>query len=301
VSVVKKVLKGLGLLLVLVLLCAGSAFFVGNQRLNSTHDGVGHGLVLPTDSLSLSTGERLTHALGCRDCHAEDLGGDMLVDDAAFATLPAPNLTSGEGGVGGVYSIEDWERSIRHGVGPDGRTLVIMPSESYAKFGDRDIAEIVAYLLTVPPVDRTHPEPSFGPMARVAALMAASEIVPATTLEHDAPHPEAVDRGPTAEFGGYLAGGCVGCHGKDYSGLPAGMGVPLPAANLTPHPATGLGNWTSDDFHRALTTGVRPDGTEIDPTAMPWPSFAYLTRDEVEAIWLFLQAQEPVEADRTEP
>jgi hypothetical protein len=278
-KIVKRVGLGLGGILLLAVGAGAAGFLIGNSRLTATHEGVGHDLEIPTDSASIATGRRLTSAYGCTDCHAEDLGGKMLVESAAFAMMPAPNLTSGEGGVGGSYTVTDWERAIRHGVAPDGRTLFIMPSGSYAKFADRDIAEIIAYVQTVPPVDRSFPQRSFGPMSRVAALMAASEIVPATTLDHEAPHPPAL--------------------GADYSGMPAGMGSDLPAANLTPHEATGLGSWSDEDFHTALTTGVRPDGRVLDPELMPWRALASLTEVEVQAIWMFLQSLPAVEADRS--
>jgi cytochrome c553 len=298
-KIVKRVGLGLGGILLLAVGAGAAGFLIGNSRLTATHEGVGHDLEIPTDSASIATGRRLTSAYGCTDCHAEDLGGKMLVESAAFAMMPAPNLTSGEGGVGGSYTVTDWERAIRHGVAPDGRTLFIMPSGSYAKFADRDIAEIIAYVQTVPPVDRSFPQRSFGPMSRVAALMAASEIVPATTLDHEAPHPPALPRAATLEYGQYLAAACTGCHGADYSGMPAGMGSDLPAANLTPHEATGLGSWSDEDFHTALTTGVRPDGRVLDPELMPWRALASLTEVEVQAIWMFLQSLPAVEADRS--
>ncbi len=90
----------------------------------------------------------------------------------------------------------------------------------------------------------------------------------------------------TADYGGYLAGICMGCHGPDYSGIKDN------GPNLTADPETGLGSWTFDDFERAIQRGERPDGTVLDST-MPWYVFGKMTEDEVEAVWMFLRGLEP--------
>jgi cytochrome c553 len=188
-------------------------------------------------------------------------------------------------------------RTIRHGVAADGRALVIMPSSSYSGFSDRDIGEIVAFLETLPPVNRTMDPPRFGPMARVAAAMAGGEVVPATGIDHEAAHPDPVPRTISVDFGAYLAKGCKGCHGPDLSGTSAGMGADVAAANLTPHAATGLGNWSLEDFDRAIRSGRRPDGSGLS-TEMPWAALSALNEVEVEALWMYLRSLPPVEADR---
>jgi len=172
-----------------------------------------------------------------------------------------------------------------------------MPSSSYAHFSDRDIGEIVAFLQTLPPVDRALDPPRFGPMARFAAVMAGGELVPATSIDHGEPHPALVPRTISVAFGTYLAGGCKSCHGADLSGAPAGMGVDVAAANLTPHAETGLGNWSLEDFDRAVRSGRRPDGSGLS-VAMPWAALSAMTDVEVEALWMYLQSLTPVEADR---
>ena len=86
-------------------------------------------------------------------CHGDNLAGDTLVDDFAFARIAASNLTSGRGGIGGTYSDIDYVRAIRHGVGNDGKGLPIMPSEAFNKFSDHDLGAMIAYLKTLPPVD----------------------------------------------------------------------------------------------------------------------------------------------------
>lgn len=293
----KKVLWILAGLILLLLVCAWAAFAVGNARLTRTMDrSIGHDLEVPTDSAAIANGDRLATAYGCRDCHGPDLGGQVMIDERAFMVLAAPNLTPGEGGTG-AYTPRDWERAIRHGISPDGRGLLIMPSDSYNRFSDQDVGELVAYLRTLDPIDRALSRPSLGPASRMAALVAADELVPARTLDHDRPHASSVPRAATAAYGEYLAQGCRGCHGEDLSGAPPGMASELPASNLTPDPETGLGSWSFEDFDRAVRSGLRPDGSVID-ASMPWKALAALTYDEVLALWRYLQTVPPVRVDR---
>jgi mono/diheme cytochrome c family protein len=84
----------------------------------------------------------------------------------------------------------------------------------------------------------------------------------------------------------YLAGSEVGFH------LP-GMGYFYPP-NLTPDPATGLGDWSEDDIVRAIRTGERPDGRMLAPI-MPWHAYAALTDEDAQAIAAFLKGMTPVE------
>jgi mono/diheme cytochrome c family protein len=183
-------------------------------------------------------------------------------------------------------------RAIRHGIGVDGKPLVFMPSHEYYYFNDDDLGKIIAYIKQVPPVDNEAPAPSPGPLFRFLFLTGElTMLAPAELIDHDAPRPSAVETGETLEFGEYLAVGCIGCHGDNYSGGPI-PGMPPdtpPAANLTPDPATGLGDWTEEDFVVAMRQGKRPDGTTIDPF-MPWPNFSQMTDEELGALWLYLQS-----------
>src|SRR5215469_8534712 len=97
------------------------------------------------------------------------------------------------------------------------------------------------------------------------------------------------------ERGRYLAvvGDCAGCHtkpgGQDFAG---GLPIPTPfgnvvAPNITPDQETGIGNWSDDDFVRAVTQGVRNDGAYLYP-AMPYPHYTKVNRDDVLAIRAYL-------------
>lgn len=85
---------------------------------------------------------------------------------------------------------------------------------------------------------------------------------------------------------------CVACHslpdGKPFAG-GLEMATPLGAihaTNVTPDPATGIGNYSLADFDRAVRHGVAPRGRRLYP-AMPYPSYAKLSDDDVRALYAF--------------
>jgi mono/diheme cytochrome c family protein len=64
--------------------------------------------------------------------------------------------------------------------------------------------------------------------------------------------------------------------------------------NLTPDRATGLGDWSEAAIVAAVTRGVRPDGRQIDPMAMPWPWFSQLRDSDARAIAAYLRSLPPM-------
>lgn len=286
-----------GGLVVLVLLLIGGVYGFSSRDFNALYDvSVAPLVVSPelSEEALLERGAHLSHIRGCADCHAADGGGKEFADDPAFGVLWATNLTSGEGGVAASYSDEDWDRAIRHGVRPDGKSLMFMPSYEFWPLSDDDIAALMAHYRNAPPVDRTRPATRPGPLARVLYLAGQLPLVPAKLVDHDAVRPAAPAEGPTSAYGSYLATGCIGCHGKGFSGGKIAGGDPSwpPAANITPDRETGIGNWTMTDFATALRQGVRPDGSTVDP-AMPIEATKHLTDLEMEALYNYLMTVEP--------
>ncbi|WP_188131568.1 cytochrome c [Mesorhizobium sp. NFR06] len=101
--------------------------------------------------------------------------------------------------------------------------------------------------------------------------------------------------------GEYLAraADCVGCHTSNPSRLFAG-GYPVPtpfgdvySTNITPDQETGIGRYSEDEFVRAVREGVGRDGTDLYP-AMPYDSFARMSREDVLAIRSYLLVQTPI-------
>ena len=110
---------------------------------------------------------------------------------------------------------------------------------------------------------------------------------------HDSPHPVHPPAAEVSvEFGRHLAGVCTGCHGRDLAGGPVAGGDPswVPARNLTPH-ATGLGDWSYEQFVAAMREGRRPDGTVLRvPMTLMVPYAQRMTDVEMEALWRYLRS-----------
>lgn len=103
--------------------------------------------------------------------------------------------------------------------------------------------------------------------------------------------------------GRYLVtmGDCVVCHTRPQAaGAKFSGGYPLHAApgtvyssNITPDKQTGIGNWTADQFYRAMHEGIAADGRHLYP-AFPYPYFAKLSRADTDAIFAYLKTVKPV-------
>jgi mono/diheme cytochrome c family protein len=289
---VKRVLRWIGLLVVVVLALAAVGFGVAVVA-SSRELGARVAVVPPPLTLGHGNVERGKHLFNavssCVVCHRGDGGGGPFINDAAMALLNAPNLTRGNGGVGAQYSDADFDRAIRRGVRPDGTRLLIMPSWDYAAFGDDDAASVIAYIRSLPPVDRATPRVRLGPVGRI---LVATKKMPfdATRIADEGAPPTTVPPPMNmVEYGKYLArvGGCMGCHGAHLSGghLAGPPDVP-PAANIT---RTGIGTWSSADFMITITKGRDPSGHVLDPF-MPWRTISQMTDPELEAIYDYLMS-----------
>ena len=124
--------KIIGGLVLAILMVLSGIFVFSTQTLNRAIEYTDSSPPTTHDSASLARGRHLARAIGkCVDCHGPDLGGQVMIDGMPFARVVAPNLTSGRGGVANNRSDDDFLRAIRHGIGPGGRALAIMPARNY--------------------------------------------------------------------------------------------------------------------------------------------------------------------------
>jgi mono/diheme cytochrome c family protein len=286
----------LGGLIGIVLIATIALYAIGGGRAGKTYAIPAEAIAVPTDQGSIERGRHLATAIAkCVDCHGATLGGAVFldVDTPPLFRAVAPNLTRGQGGVGSQLSDADFARAIRHGVGPDGKALLVMPADDYSPMSDADVGALIAYIRSLPPVDSQLPPSEIRPLGQI--LLAAGQLPPfaAELIDHQVRREAAPPPGVTAEYGRYLAmtGGCTGCHGPGLSGGPI-PGVPpdFPRAqNITP---TGIGSWSDEDFFRALREGKRPDGSAINPF-MPWMATRQMTDDEIKALLAYLRTVPP--------
>src|SRR5262245_11411313 len=237
---------------------------------------------------AIARGEHLVKTrVSCDGCHGADLGGNVLIDQAIVGYWAPPNLTSGTGSVTRGFTATDWDRAVRHGVRHTGQSSS-MPTEEFVNLSDHELSDIVAYIQSRPPVDRTMKPVSISPVFSFVVGFGSSALA-AYTIDHEKPHAvEPPVEAASVELGAHIAQVCRGCHGEHLSGgkIAGDPNMPI-VANLTPH-ETGLKGWTEADFIRALREGKRKDGTDILPQ-MPWKAYGQMKDVELKALWAYLQ------------
>ena len=249
---------------------------IGTNKLNQTHPNIVVETVnIRTDSDAVARGRHIATIWVCTRCHGEDLSGAIISNDPLsgivpiMGTIPAPNLTSGKGGIATSYTDTDWVRAIRHGVMPEGRGEVLM--FDYSTMSDQDLGDLIAYLKQIPPVDTNYPEMRYGPLIPIVSEVGLLPLA-AEQIDHGAPRPADPAPGATVEYGGYLSAICTACHGN------------------------GIGNavqkWKQDDFIHTFNTGVLSDGRTFGPT-MSSETFRELTDMELDALWLYFTSDRP--------
>jgi mono/diheme cytochrome c family protein len=284
----KWILRLVILIVLAVAALVGYVYYASGREMAKTYTVTVLPLTIPTDAASLTRGQYLVeHVSMCVECHGKDLGGMVVQDNAAFGKLVSANLTRGRGGIGATYTDADFVRTLMHGVRPDGRSVTFMPSADY-HFTEADLGAIIAYVKSVPPVDREPPAMSVGPMARALGLFVDFPLAPASRIDHANVAFARLDNpsDPVAT-GNYLVStaGCRGCHGPELLG---GSGPPPGGANITP---VGIGEWSEKDFLTALREHKRPSGTTIDD-AMP-RAYGQMAEDDLHKIFLYLKTVPP--------
>ncbi|HSC63402.1 MAG TPA: cytochrome c [Caldimonas sp.] len=274
---------------------AGAAFMVladmGERKLARHVDVAVTPVAYRSDAASVERGEYLFKSRGCVDCHGADGAGHVVVDDGKGMLVRAPDITPAKNGVTADYTPADWVRTIRHGVKPDGRPLMIMPSEDYNRFVDADLAALVAYVRQLPAASGAKAEIRL-PMP-VKALYAAGILRDASEkIDHTLPPAQPVPEGITTAHGAYVANGCIGCHGAKLAGgkIPGAPPDWPPAAKLTPGAGSALDRYpTADQLMAMLKSGKRPDGSSVSPV-MPFVSLKELNEVDVRALYLHLRS-----------
>lgn len=133
--------------------------------------------------------------------------------------------------------------------------------------------------------------------AAIGSLMGGLCLVSQLVLAQPAPADQMVLKGQYLA----IAADCAACHttkgGAPFAGgyaIASPMGV-IWSTNITPSKQHGIGNYTEEQFARALREGVAPDGRHLYP-AMPYTSYALLTKEDTAALYQYFMTQvQPVE------
>lgn len=245
------------------------------------------------DAAAIERGRYLFASRGCADCHGADGAGRVFIDSPDGLFVRGPNITTGPGGVVGGYTEVDWARTIRHGVKPDGRPILIMPSEDYNRLTDVDLAAIVAYVRSLPPAAGEGAVVRFPlPVKAVYALGVLQDA--AEKIDHKLAPAQPVAEGVTVEHGRYVANMCLGCHGTTLAGgkIPGGPPSWPAASNLTPGEGSVLPRYdTADKLKAMFRSGKRPDGSAIE--VMPFAALREFNDIDVAALHAYLTSLPP--------
>jgi hypothetical protein len=301
-----------GLVTLVVLLCLAITFTVGWRPF------FGPNARALTDRTFERTPERLergryiaTTRVGCQYCHSPHdwsnpatpiiAGTEFSGEEEPYEGLPgrivAPNLTPDRETGAGTWTDDQFARAIREGIGHDGRTLFpLMPYQVFREMSDEDLASVVVYLRSLPPV--RHELPKTEVISPVKYLI-RSAPQPVTAAVPDIPASDTVKR---ATYVTKLAG-CEDCHtpqvkGQYVTALAFAGGFPfigpwgsVTTANITPD-ASGISYYDEALFLDVLHTGrVR---ARVLSSIMPVMIYKNMTDDDLKLVFSYLQTVKPV-------
>jgi mono/diheme cytochrome c family protein len=208
----------------------------------------------------------LAAGCGCHTSKDGPVGAGGGEVPTPFGKFYGPNITPDKESGIGAWSDDEITVAIRQGYARGkGVESPAMPYYRYAGMSDADAADLIAYLRSLPPVQRANrPHEGELPLARWAYRAwrllfvhsaAPPAVAPAAGVERGRYLVEHVsicgdchtprDRFGVPDRSMYLAGSAQG---------PGGDSVP----NITPD-ATGIGDWDVDDIVNLLTQGMLPD------------------------------------------
>ena len=278
-----------GSIIVLLIIVISAIILTMNHRLSKSYTLNTRSFNIPDDSSSLARGKRLS-AIHCAGCHGENFQCITILKDDAIGMINSANLTKGKGSVTLNYSDDDWIKAIRHGIDPNGRPLLVMPSKEFYYLSDNDLGSIIAYMKTVMPIDNEISKYQITMLTKVLITMGAfGKVISAEEIDHYAPRPVSPLEGVTLSYGHYMAttSGCFVCHGQNLTGGKDPNPQAPPAPDITK--SGNFGKWSEEDFISVIRTGRTPEGKQLS-IFMPWKDFGKMTDMELKALYKFLKS-----------
>ncbi len=263
---------------------------------------------LPADAMAGLTGnpqrgETLFWAGGCASCHAAKnatgparlaLGGGQRLK-TPFGTFSVPNISPDPDHGIGRWTARDLADALLRGLAPDGRHLYpVFPYPSYAHIGLQDVADLKAFLDTLPKVASTDPPSEVGFPFGWRRLLGGWDFLFLNTAwaVQDPLSPEEARGRALAEGLGH----CGECHtprnafgalrrDRWFAGAPNPAG-PGKIPNITPAKL----DWSQDDIVTYLSTGFTPsfDAAGGDMAEVV-ENLSHLPKDDLKAISAYLK------------
>ena len=217
-------------------------------------------------------GELVFWATGCASCHMADKatgdaqlvlsGGQRFPSD--FGTFVAPNISQDPDQGIGNWSLLDLANAITRGVSPEGEHYYpALPYGSYAKMEMQDVADLYAFMKTLP-ADATPSQPhELGFPFNIRSTIGGWKLL---FLSNDWVLPGNLT--PTATRGRYISEAmahCGECHtprnllgGMDTARWLGGAANPSGDGRI-PNVTPGKLGWAAADIVQYLTTGFTPE------------------------------------------
>ena len=313
---------GVSLGLIVLLLAVGITFTIGWRPFFGPKSRPLTDRKFDSTPERLARGQYLTqHVLDCFACHSQhdwtkhdvlEIPGTKGGGQAPFPLegLPGkvypPNISPDKETGAGTWTDDMFARAIREGIGHDGRALFpFMPYLGYRHLPDEDLASVIVYLRSIPPVHNVVPKTEL--------------IFPVKYLIRSAPEPltgpvPPPDLSTPVKRGEWLAlvAGCRDCHtpqkqGQPIAGLDLAGGFELKgpwgtisSPNITPDPS-GISYYDEKLFLDVMHTGY-VNARELKPI-MPWWDFRGMTDEDLKAIFAYLRTVPPIKhrVDNSEP
>lgn len=267
-------------------------------------------------------GRYLAVIADCKGCHTvpggTDYAGGRAMKIPLLGTIYSPNITPDiNTGIGG-WTLEEFDRAVRHGVGKSGRNLYpAMPYESFAKITDEDIRALYAYFLFgMTPV---HQQPPANKIRRPLRARWPLRIwnylfAPNKPFTPNSQQSEIWNRGAYLVQGPAHCGECHTPRGllfqeRAYDESEHGFlaGGPVldgwQAYNITSDPIGGIGKWSKAQLTDYMKTGhVNRLAQAAGPMAEVIENSTAQMRDEdIHAVVIYLRSVPPVKGGARVP
>lgn len=269
-----------GILVGLAVVAYAVLYALSERVLRRTYDrpAVAFSMPIPSDPASIAEGRRLATLRGCfADCHGKEAEGAVMFDQPMIGRVVAPNLRAAVR----KYSDSQLEAIIRHGVRPDGTSVLVMPAEVFIGLTDEDLVKTIAFLRSLPEVPGPGPSISQGPLGRLGLATGEFKMA-AQLIAETVPPPEATSE--QAKQGRYLARTiCAGCHGTALHG-DTNPDFSSPDLRM-------VAAYSPDAFTKLLRTGVAFGGRDVGVMSQQARAHLYLLTDaEIAALYSYLHA-----------
>ena len=251
----------------------------------------------------VTKGAQIFTAAGCASCHAapkaEDADKLVLAGGHAFAsdfgTFFAPNISPGPQGIGG-WSLAEFARAVTKGVSPEGQHYYpAFPFTSYQHMDETDVADLFAYMQTLPVSDTATKPHDVGFPFNVRRGLGLWKLL---FLNESYVLTEAAS--PETERGRYLVEAlahCGECHtprnglgGLNRAAWLSGASNPSGKGKI-PNITTGGLDWSTDDLVYYFESGLTPDYDSVGGSmAAVVSNLAQLPESDRAAIAAYLKA-----------